>query len=95
MFKRTIHITYRVARRIVLTVVGLTVALLGLVMLVTPGPGLVGLVAGLGILALEYAWARRWLASVRNGAEYTWNRWGWRRRNGWRRKRKPENEETD
>lgn len=82
MIKRTIHITYRVARRIVLTVVGTTVVLLGILMLVTPGPGLLGLVAGLGILALEYTWARRWLTSVRNGAEYTWNRWGWKRRNG-------------
>lgn len=82
MIKRTIHITYRLARRIVLTVVGLTVVLLGVVMLVTPGPGLLGMIAGLGILALEYAWAKRWLTSVRNGAEYTWNRWGWRRRNG-------------
>lgn len=82
MIKRTIHITYRVARRIVLTVVGLTVLLLGLLMLVTPGPGLLGLAAGLGILALEYTWAHRWLQSVRNGAEYSWNRWGWKRRNG-------------
>lgn len=91
MIKRTIHITYRVARRIVLTVVGLTVVLLGVVMLVTPGPGLLGMIAGLGILALEYAWARRWLTSVRNGAEYSWNRWGWRRKNG---KRRPDNEES-
>ena len=85
MIKRTIHITYRVARRIVLTVVGVTVALFGVVMLVTPGPGLLGLAAGLGILALEYTWARRWLHSVRNGAEYSWNRWGWKRRNGSRK----------
>ncbi len=90
MIKRTIHITYRVARRIVLTIVGLTVVLLGLVMMVTPGPGLLGLFAGLGILALEYAWARRWLTSVRNGAEYSWNRWGWRRKNGRRRSRNEE-----
>lgn len=82
MIKRTIHITYRVARRIVLTVVGATIVLLGLLMLVTPGPGLVGIAAGLAVLAVEYTWARRWLASVRNGAEYTWNRWGWKRRNG-------------
>lgn len=90
MIKRTIYVTYRVARRIVLTVVGATIVLLGLLMLITPGPGLLGLAAGLGILALEYAWARRWLQSVRNGAEYSWNRWGWRRRNGRNGKRKTE-----
>lgn len=82
MIKQTIHITYRVARRIVLTVIGATIALLGVLMLVTPGPGLLGIALGLGILALEYAWARRWLHSVRNGAEYTWRKWRWRRRNG-------------
>lgn len=81
MFKQTVHITYRVARRIVLTVIGATVVLLGIVMLVAPGPGLLSIAAGLAILALEYAWAKRWLRSVRNGAEYTWNRWGWKRKN--------------
>lgn len=82
LFKHTIHVTYRLARRIVLTVIGATVVLLGVVMLITPGPGLLGIVVGLAILALEYAWARRWLKSVRDGADYTWQRWGWRRRKG-------------
>lgn len=85
LIKRTIHVTYRLARRIVLTVIGATVALLGVLMLITPGPGLLGIAVGLAILALEYAWARRWLKSVRDGADYTWQRFGWRRRNGRRK----------
>jgi hypothetical protein len=28
-------------------------------MLVTPGPGLIGIAVGLGILSTEFAWARR------------------------------------
>ncbi len=60
-----INFTYRLARRIVIGVVGATVLLVGLVMLVTPGPGLVVIPVGLAILGLEFAWARRWLAHVR------------------------------
>ena len=42
-------------------VVGGTVVLVGLVMLVTPGPAFLVIPAGLAILALEFAFARRWL----------------------------------
>jgi uncharacterized protein (TIGR02611 family) len=36
----------------------------GVVMLVTPGPGLLGIAAGLAILGKEYHWARRLLRVV-------------------------------
>ena len=65
MIRRAIHLTYKAARRIVVAVVGLTVVLLGLVMLVTPGPGLVVIPLGLAILSIEFAWARNWLRRVR------------------------------
>lgn len=52
---------YRLARRIVIAVIGGTVVLAGVIMLVTPGPGLVVIPLGLAILALEFAWARTWL----------------------------------
>ena len=38
---------------------GFTVVLIGLAMLVLPGPGLLVIAAGLGMLALEFAWAER------------------------------------
>jgi len=57
--------TYREARRIVILVVGLTVALLGIAMLVLPGPGLLVIILAITILAIEFAWARRWLRWVR------------------------------
>ncbi len=63
--KRALHITYRTARRIVVAVVGATVVGIGVVMLVLPGPGLVVIPSGLAILGLEFAWARRWLRSLR------------------------------
>jgi uncharacterized protein (TIGR02611 family) len=37
----------------------------GVIMLVTPGPGLVGIAAGLAVLGQEYHWARRLLERVR------------------------------
>jgi hypothetical protein len=37
-------------------------------MMVTPGPGVVGIVLGLGILATEYEWADRWLVKAREKA---------------------------
>jgi tellurite resistance protein TerC len=59
------NLTYKVVRRIVVAVVGTTVLLLGVVMLVTPGPAFVVIPAGLAILGLEFAWARYWLRKAR------------------------------
>jgi len=59
------RVTYRFARRVVIGLIGGTVLLAGTIMLVTPGPGLVVIPAGLAILAVEFAWARRWLRRVR------------------------------
>lgn len=52
-------------RRLGITAVGAVVVLAGLVMLVTPGPGLLTLAAGLAILATEYAWAHHLLQRLR------------------------------
>ncbi len=60
-----LNLTYKLAKRIVITIVGGTVLLLGLAMLVLPGPGLLVIPIGLGILGIEFAWARRWLKKVK------------------------------
>lgn len=65
MIKRIAQLTYKAARRIVVGVVGATVLLVGVVMLVTPGPGLVFIPLGLAILSIEFAWAKYWLGKVR------------------------------
>ena len=65
MIRRAMHLTYRTARRIAVLAVGSTVVLVGVVMLVTPGPGLVVIPIGLAILSVEFAWARLWLRKVR------------------------------
>ena len=65
MIRKAAHLTYRTARRITILMVGSTVLLLGIVMLVTPGPGLIVIPIGLAILGVEFAWARIWLRKVR------------------------------
>jgi tellurite resistance protein TerC len=58
-------ITYKWARRFAITVVGFTVLGVGIAMIVLPGPAFVVIPVGLGILGLEFAWARRWLHKVK------------------------------
>lgn len=65
MLKRALQITYKSARRVVVGIVGASVLLIGVVMLVTPGPAIVVIPVGLAILAMEFVWARRWLRKVR------------------------------
>jgi len=55
----------RLARRIGIGVAGSAVLGVGIVMLVTPGPAFVVIPLGLGILALEFEWAQRWLERVK------------------------------
>jgi UPF0716 family protein affecting phage T7 exclusion len=59
---RALHLTYRTARRIVIAIIGTTVVLLGIAMLVLPGPGLLTIILGLMLLGVEFAFARWWLA---------------------------------
>ena len=59
----------RHARRLIVFIVGMTVLLIGVAMIVLPGPAVVVIPIGLAILATEFAWARRWLQCVRDGLE--------------------------
>ncbi len=59
----------RHARKVVVAVVGVSVVLLGLALLVLPGPAFVVIPAGLAILATEFVWARRLLRKVRDRAQ--------------------------
>lgn len=58
--------SYRQARRAVIFVIGASVVLLGAVMLVTPGPAILVIPAGLAILATEFLWARRLLQRLKD-----------------------------
>ena len=58
----------KVVRRVIVSVVGVTVLLIGIALLVLPGPAFIVIPIGLAILATEYAWARRWLKKARRVA---------------------------
>jgi tellurite resistance protein TerC len=46
------------AKRWIKILFGFTLLALGVVMIVTPGPGWLTIILGLGILAAEFVWAR-------------------------------------
>lgn len=51
--------------RLSIAALGFSVLAVGVVMLVTPGPGLLVIIAGLAILAHQFAWAARALERAR------------------------------
>jgi uncharacterized protein (TIGR02611 family) len=53
------------ARRIGVLVLGSTLTLVGIALLILPGPGVPLIIAGLALLGTQFAWARRWLAWLR------------------------------
>jgi uncharacterized protein (TIGR02611 family) len=55
----------RQAKRWVKIVFGFTLLALGVVMIVTPGPGWLTILLGLGILAAEFVWARTLLERLK------------------------------
>jgi len=59
----------RSGKRIAVTIVGFAVLIAGGVMLITPGPGVLVILLGLGILATEWAWAERMLDRAKEGGK--------------------------
>ena len=60
------HNGIKQARRVIVAVVGFTVLIIGIAMIALPGPAFIVIPVGLGILALEFAWARRLLKKVKH-----------------------------
>lgn len=61
MIVKTIH----QAKRLLKILVGFTLLVLGIAMVVTPGPGALTIIVALGVLAAEFVWARRLLDRVK------------------------------
>lgn len=53
--------TVQQAKRYLRIVFGFTLLAIGVVMIVTPGPGWLTILLALGVLAAEFVWARRLL----------------------------------
>jgi len=58
--------TLKQVKRLIIAVVGFTVLLIGVAMIVLPGPAIIVIPIGLGILATEFAWARRLLNNIKS-----------------------------
>jgi uncharacterized protein (TIGR02611 family) len=56
--------------RIARTAAGGVLLIAGIAMLALPGPGWLTIAAGLAILATEFAWARRLLDRLKDGASW-------------------------
>jgi tellurite resistance protein TerC len=54
-----LHQAPQVIREVVIGVIGTTVLLIGLALIVLPGPAIIVIPIGVGILASEFIWARR------------------------------------
>jgi tellurite resistance protein TerC len=54
-----LHQAPQVIRKIVIGVIGTTVLLIGVALIVLPGPAIIVIPIGLAILASEFIWARR------------------------------------
>ena len=57
--------TVKQVRRIFLVLAGFTLLALGIVMIFTPGPGTPVILMGLGLLAVEFVWARRLMERIK------------------------------
>lgn len=58
--------TIRRIKRIFIGVAGVTLLLIGLAMVVLPGPAILVIPLGLAILATEFLWARRLLKKMKD-----------------------------
>jgi uncharacterized protein (TIGR02611 family) len=59
----------RLVWRVIIGLVGGLITVLGAIALVGPGPGILIVLAGLGILASEFAWAARVMVHTRTYAQ--------------------------
>jgi tellurite resistance protein TerC len=58
--------TLQQAKRLIVIVVGSTVLLMGIAMIALPGPAVLVIPVGLGVLATELVWARRLLNKLKS-----------------------------
>jgi tellurite resistance protein TerC len=58
------NLTIKGAKKIIISVVGFTLLLIGIAMIVLPGPAIVFIPSGLLILASEFLWAKRLLKRI-------------------------------
>ena len=61
--------TFKQVKRLVIGLIGFTVLVIGVAMIVLPGPAFIVIPIGLGILATEFIWAKSLLRTVKQRIE--------------------------
>jgi uncharacterized protein (TIGR02611 family) len=69
--RQWLQVIARSGKRIAVFAVGAALVVAGLAMVVLPGPGLLVIIAGLAVLATEFAWAEHLLDRARTEATKT------------------------
>ena len=58
--------TIKQIKKVIIAAIGFTVLLLGIILIVTPGPASLVIPAGLAILGTEFVWARNLLDKIKS-----------------------------
>lgn len=58
--------TLKQVKKIFIAIVGFTILLIGVLLVVTPGPAILVIPAGLAVLATEFVWAENLLKKVKS-----------------------------
>jgi tellurite resistance protein TerC len=78
-----IEYSWKHARRVVVALIGASVLIIGIAMIVLPGPAIIVIPAGLAILGTEFLWARQLLSKMKLTAATILQRFrGWARAAG-------------
>jgi tellurite resistance protein TerC len=59
------NLTLKSIKKIIIAVIGFTILIIGIFMIVLPGPAFIVIPLGLAILATEFVWAKKWLDKVK------------------------------
>jgi len=52
-------------RKILVAIIGFTLLLIGVAMILLPGPAILVIPLGLAVLASEFVWAKRWVKKLK------------------------------
>ena len=61
-------------KRFLVTLIGFTILMIGIVMIVFPGPAFIIIPLGLAILGTEYVWANKMFEKMKRGVKKTFGK---------------------
>ena len=61
----SLKLTLNSVKKLIVAVIGFTILIIGIFMIVLPGPAFIVIPLGLAILATEFVWAKKWLDKMK------------------------------